>query len=156
LKVLSGDLDMALCFSPKSHSEISSYEIHTGKLVLCAGKSHPLVAKKPSTLLKEIHMHDAIIHKANDLILSCDDHPMFLKYDIKPQFKFFWDSDFTAMELLKTNRYWSMIPDVIVNHEKSLVMLEHPKDWDAPYSIHLIVHKDKPKQFVEAMLKEFD
>lgn len=121
LKVLSGDLDMALCFSPKAHSELMSYEVHSGTLALCAGKNHPLVSKNANQVLKEINQHHAIIHKANDLILSCDDHPMFLEHDIMPKFKFFWDSDLIAIELLKSGRYWSMIPDIIIEKEKSIL-----------------------------------
>jgi DNA-binding transcriptional LysR family regulator len=155
LKVLSGDLDMALCFSPKTHSELMSFEIHSGTLVLCAGRNHPLVSKNANHVLKEINQHHAIIHKENDLILSCDDHPMFLEHDIMPKFKFFWDSDLIAIELLKSGRYWSMIPDIIIEKEKSILPLELPKKWNAPYTINMIVHKDKPKHFVEAMLKAF-
>ncbi|MDA8794030.1 LysR family transcriptional regulator, partial [Bacteriovoracaceae bacterium] len=111
LKVLSGDLDFALSFSPKKHSRLESKIIHRGQLFLCANKKHPLITAKPNKLINEIQNYDSIIHKANELVFSCDNHAMFLQYNIEPKFKYFWDSDFTAIELLKNNKsYWSILP----------------------------------------------
>lgn len=143
-KLLSGDLDIAICFSPKDQTELDSYEIHKGQLVLCAGKKHPLTQKRAKEVIKNLNSYEAIIHKANEFVFSCDDHPMFLKYDIKPTFKLFWDSDLIATQLLKSGKFWSMTPDLIVDSDSSLRGLAAPKDWDAPYSIKILWSKNKP------------
>lgn len=143
-KLLSGDLDIAVCFSPKEQSELDSYEIYKGQLVLCSGKKHPLIQKKAKEVIKNLNNYDAIIHKANEFVFSCDDHPMFFKYDIKPTFKFFWDSDLVAVELLKSGKFWSMVPDIISNSDSNLKNISIPKNWDAPYSIKLLWNKNKP------------
>lgn len=143
-KLLSGDLDIALCFSPKEQSELDSYEIYKGQLVLCSGKKHPLIQKKAKEVINSLNNYDAIIHKANEFVFSCDDHPMFFKYDIKPNFKFFWDSDLVAVELLKSGKFWTMIPDIIPITDTSLKNISSPKGWDAPYSIKILWSKNRP------------
>lgn len=155
-KVLAGDLDLALCFSPKQHREIDSCEVHKGQLILCSGKKHPLLNKRAKAVIELISGHEAIIHKANELVFSCDDHPMFFKHNINPNFKFFWDSDLVAIELLKTGKFWSMIPDIISNSEPNLKKISLPRGWDAPYSVKLLWNRNKPmlSQIIEEIRTE--
>lgn len=155
LKVLSGELDFALCFSPKKHPELESVELGDGQLKLCSSKGHPLVAMPAKKCLKEISQWPGIVHKANEFVFSCDDHPMFLKFGIDPKFRYFWDSDFTAMELMKQNNYWTMMPEIIIENEPSIEALEHPIDWSAPYTIEMVWHKEKSKKLTEKFLTAF-
>lgn len=154
LKVLSGDLDFAICFSPKDHPDISSKAIHSGQLVLCSHSKHPLASLSSKKVLSEINNYEAIIHKPSELVFSCDDHPMFFKYDINPEFKFFWNSDHIAVELMSKSSYWTMIPDIIVKGESKLSKLKHPKDWDAPYKIKIIWHKDKKVRLIDELIEK--
>jgi len=151
LKVLSGDLDFALCFSPRQHADIESKTIHSGQLVLCSNKKHQLSMATSRKVISSLSDYPAIIHKPNELVFSCDDHPMFLKYNINPHFEFFWNSDHIAIELMNKNSYWTMIPDIIVEHEKSLKKFNHPRAWDAPYKIKIIWHKNKKPRLVELL-----
>lgn len=139
LKVLSGDLDFAICFSPKDHEDIESTTLYEGQLLLAANNNHELInSTKP---LNRIFNYPAIIHKANEFVFSCIDHPMFKEFDIKPDIKHYWDSDFTAIEFMKNKKYWTMMPDIIIQTESSLQSFKHPKKWNAPFLIKLIWNK---------------
>lgn len=152
LKILAGDMDFALCFSPKDHDDIESITLHEGNLVLAANKKHPLMYSVK--VLDQICDYPAIIHKANELVFSCIDHPMFQKFNLNPQIKHYWDSDLTAIELLKNKSYWTMLPDIIVNDETSLQQFKHPKAWHAKYTIKLIWNK-KSNHRAANLLKDY-
>ena len=139
LKVLSGELNFAICFSPKEHKDIDSITLFKGELLLATNKNSELLkAKRP---IEKISEYPAIIHKANEYVFSCIDHPMFKKFKITPNIKYFWDSDLTAIELMKNKRYWTLLPDIIVNNEPRLKAIKLPQDWNAPYEVKLIWNK---------------
>jgi len=152
LKILAGDMDFALCFSPKDHEDIESVTLYEGNLVLAANKKHDLM--NSVKVLDKISEYPAIIHKANELVFSCIDHPMFKKFDINPQIKHYWDSDLTAIELMKNKRYWTMLPDIIVNDETSLQQFKLPRAWHAKYTIKLIWNKKSNHRAVK-LLKDY-
>lgn len=139
LKILAGDLDFAICFSPKEHADIESATLLEGELLLAVNKAHPLIKSK--TPLRKVSEFPAIIHKGHEYVFSCIDHPMFKKHNINPSIKHYWDSDLTAIELMKNNKYWTMMPDIIIEQDPNLKELRHPKDWRAPYTVKLIWNK---------------
>lgn len=152
LKILAGDMDFALCFSPKDHDDIDSITLYEGNLVLAANKKHPLMTS--AKVLDEISEYPAIIHKANELVFSCIDHPMFKEFGLTPQIKHYWDSDLTAIELMKNKSYWTMIPDIIVSNETCLQEFKLPKSWQAKYSVKLIWNKKSNHKSIN-LLKDY-
>ncbi len=153
LKVLAGDLDFAICFSPKDHDDIESIILHSGELLLAANKGHELI--NSTTAFKRISHYPAIIHKANEFVFSCTSHPVFEEFNIKPHIKHYWDSDLTAIELMKNKSYWTMMPDIIIQNESSLKSFKLPKKWSAPYVIKLIWNKKSNKKAIKLLKSYF-
>ena len=153
LKVLAGDLDFAICFSPKAHPDINSTELFSGELLLAANKKHPLIEDKNFT--RTISEYPAIIHKANEHIVSCIDHPMFHHFNITPKIAHYWDSDLTAIKLMKNKNYWSLMPDIIVKNENGLSSFKHPREWNANYTVKLIWNKKINSANIDTLKKYF-
>ncbi len=46
-----------------------------------------------------------------------------------------YDSYDVAIELLKFNTFWTLLPDFLAHHHRAVVQPYFPKDWDAEYRI---------------------
>lgn len=144
LKLLAGDLDFAVCFSPKEHPELESTVLLRGELLPAVHKKHPLA--KAAAPVKKLNSFPAVIHKANQFVFSCVDHPMFKKFDIDPDIRCYWDSDLAAATLLQSKKHWSLLPDIVVKSDSSLTPLRVPRGWNAPYTVNLLRRKDANSQ----------
>jgi DNA-binding transcriptional LysR family regulator len=141
--VLSGSTDLALCFSPLRHPDLKQYDLHTGQLKIALRKGHPIF--KDKNPLKKLASYPATIHKASPGVDLCENHPVFEKYDILPKVACLFDNDEVAVKSLLLSDSWALLPDVVIKaYAKTIASLPLPKDWDAPYTISVVIrsHRD--------------
>jgi len=155
--VVSGALDFGLCFSPFAHPDLYQETIHQGQLVIATRSYHPLIKhslndRKACKVLSE---YPAVIHKANPGVDICENHPIFEKFGIDVHSSFLFDSDSCAVEKLTYSDAWSLLPDVVVKyHSKKIKQLSLPLTWNAPYSVSMIMRRDRLKNAVLQKIKE--
>lgn len=139
-QVLSGQLDLALAFSPFTHQDLEETVLLEGEFVLVVGKNHPLAGKKGE--LKKLSHYPAITFRASSGPNICEDHPMFRKFGIHPRHRFFYDNDFIARDLLMKSEGWAFLPEnVYEKFQSQLVRIPLPRDWHAPMRVSLISNK---------------
>ncbi len=140
--VIAGKLDGGLCFSTLMHPDIVDKKIFNGQMLIAVRKNHPVFkAKDP---LKEISKYPATIHKANQGVEICENHPIFDQFNIGLKTNFFFDSDDVAVNKLCSSDGWSLLPDVVINQYKNeLRPLTVPGTWNAPYNVSYIRHRQR-------------
>lgn len=140
-QVLSGQLDLALAFSPFTHEDLDETILRQGEFVLAVRKNHPLSSLKKFDL-SQLSDFPAITFRASSGPNICEDHPMFRKFGIRPKHKYFYDNDFIARELLIKTDGWALLPDnVFEKFQSQLFKIPLPRDWHAPMCVSLISSK---------------
>lgn len=137
--VLSGSLDGGLCFSPLRHPDLKALDLHRGQLQVVVRKGHPILRSSKREQTQFLSNYPATLHKSVAGVDTCEDHPMFQKFGITPKVQSLWDNDAFAIETIKGSDSWSMIPDIVVETNRSAVQaLDLGTHWDAPYSISFL------------------
>ncbi|MBY0370984.1 LysR family transcriptional regulator [bacterium] len=139
-RVLDGQLELGICFSPQSHPRLESRCIAEGQLKVYLRPGHPLLKKKnPWAGLSSL---PAILPKAFGGIDICEKHPVFLKHGIVPSARFAFDHYGVGSALVARTEGWGFFPDWLEKRAGfELRALRLPASWDAPYSIHCLFQK---------------
>lgn len=145
-ELVSGALDLALCFSPFQHPELKQTEIYRGRLVVAVRAGHPLLKLPGRKAIARLSDFPAVIHKGQPGVELCEAHPIFARYGITPQIRLSFDSDACAVERVVSSDSWTMIPDLVAQaFSKQLKTIRHPLDWDASYLVALVFRNDREK-----------
>lgn len=155
--VVSGALDFGLCFSSFKHPELNQEEIYKGQLQVTVRHNHPLTKMKLDSRknCKVLSDYPAALHKARAGIDTCEHHPVFDEFQIEPKPNFLFDSDSCAVEKLIHSDAWALIPDIVVSHySKQIQKLEMPNHWDAPYTVSVVMRRDRMRNIVLLKIKE--
>lgn len=141
-KVLSGDLDAGLCFSPQRFPDLKNTELYRGQMRIALRKGHPILKQPAAKRIHFLAKYPAVIHKAAHGVDVCEDHPMFDKFGIKPDIRAFWDSDEVGAEIIKKTDAWGLFPDLVLE-QLQLQALQNPPGWDAPFHVAFVtrVHR---------------
>ena len=140
-QVLSGQLDLALAFSPFTHQDLDETILMEGEFVLATRKSHPLSTQKKFELSR-LSEFPAVTFRASSGPNICEDHPMFRKFGIRPRHKYFYDNDFIARDLLLKSDGWALLPEnVFKKFQSQLFRVPLPRDWSAPMRVSLICNR---------------
>jgi DNA-binding transcriptional LysR family regulator len=151
--LLSGHLDLALCFSPLRHPDLKIDHLYQGQFRIAVRKGHPILKEKMP--LKRISEYSATVHKSATNIESGENHPVLDKFKIHSKASCYFDNYEIAKQSLITSDSWSLLPDCVIKaYSKNLVALPHPKEWDAPYTISTVVRQHRDSNAVLASLKE--
>jgi DNA-binding transcriptional LysR family regulator len=143
-EVVSGTLDLALCFSPIQHPELNQIHLYRGQLLVAVRNGHPILKVRGKKAISELSNFPAVIHKGQPGVELCEAHPIFARYGILPKIHFSFDSDACAIERVVTSSSWTMIPDIVANaYSKRVKLITHPPDWDAPFFVALVSRKDR-------------
>jgi DNA-binding transcriptional LysR family regulator len=132
--ILSGKSDMALCYNPQPHGELSINVLHSGQLVIAMAKNHPLKAKASSFSLDQLSNYHAALPPSLTGIDSCERHPMFSKFKIHPHTAINYDNYSLAASLVAQSDLWTLIP-LQIAQKNSLWTPPLPKTWQAPFRI---------------------
>ncbi len=134
-KVNSGELDLGFCFSPHTGPNHEQELIHTGELLICCGKKHPFLKEKNAANLSK---YPAIAALSTQGIENCENHPSLQKLNIQQKVINLFDSYEVAIEALKTNTVWTLLPDFIANKYEQEIVTYIPKGWSADYTISAV------------------
>ena len=153
--LMTGQLDVAVAFSPDPHPHLTKEVLYRGELKIVVSKKHPLAGMKFKDWVNLINDYPYTAHKSGKLLERCDSHPMFSKYKIKPRINMLWDSDAVGSKVLQTTESWTLMPDIIADSErKTLVALDLPKDWMAPYELCLLYNKMSRNQVLVNSIRD--
>lgn len=155
-EVITGAVEIGLCFSPIQHPELKQIEVHRGKLIVVVRPGHPLLKMQGQKAISELSKHPAIIHKDRPGVELCEAHPIFARYGIVPKINLSFDSDACAIEKVAMSNAWTMIPDLVARgYSKRVKVISHPFDWDASYFIALVFRTDREQNpAIHAMQQE--
>lgn len=143
-ELVSGTLDLALCFSPFQHPELKQLEIYRGKLVVAVRVRHPLLKSQEKKAILGLSDFPAAIHKGQPGVELCEAHPIFARYKIRPKIRLSFDSDACAVERVASSDSWTMIPDLVAKaFSKQVKVISHPSDWDAAFFVALVFRNDR-------------
>ena len=149
--VVSGALDLGLCFSPFAHPDLQQEVIHRGQLQIAVRGGHPLLNEKGGgkRLLRELDRFPAVIHKSRPGVELCETHPMFDAFGIRPESVFYFDSDDCAIAKVVSSDAWTLVPDLVVAGERQgLKALPLAAGWEAPYTVSVVTRKDRGQNAV--------
>lgn len=145
-ELITGALDLALCFSPFQHPELKQIEVYRGQLVVAVRTGHPLLKAKGKKAVMGLSDFPAVIHKGQPGVELCEAHPIFARYGITPQIRLSFDSDACAIERVVSSDSWTMVPDLVAKaYSKEVKTISHPADWDASYFATLVFRNDREK-----------
>ncbi len=137
-RVNSGEVDLGICFSPQSGPNHEQELLYQGKLVLCFGKKHPFLKDRRA---EDLSRYPSIAALSAQGIDNCEDHPAFQKLGIKPKIVNLFDSYDVAIEALKSNAIWTLIPEFIAYSHRTEIETYIPRGWDADYKISAVWSK---------------
>lgn len=144
--VLSGTLDLGLCFSPLKHPDLEIQALQEGQMLLVVRKDHQVLKdmRHSKRTLARLSDFPAVIHKAAPGVDICEDHPELVRHGIKCQIANYFESDDLAVKTISSSDSWSLLPDIVVRqHRKVLAELPLPRGWNAPYTVSAIVRKSR-------------
>jgi hypothetical protein len=85
----------------------------------------------------------------------CEYHPIYESFGIDPQTRFLFDSDFCAVEKLLRSDAWAMLPDIVIKtYSTKIKTLKFPSSWNAPYTVNIIIRRDRSNNLVLSKLRE--
>lgn len=131
-RVSAGEVDLGICFSPHSGPNYEQEVLHEGKLVLSFGKKHPFLKDKRAEMLSH---YPSVAALAAQGIENCENHPSFQRLRIHPKTINLYDSYDVAIRSLKSNRVWTLLPDILAYRHLNEIETYVPRGWDASYKI---------------------
>lgn len=151
-QVLSGQLDMAVVYSPLEHENIEEKIIQEGKFLITLKKNHPIFEMKSMNRIAHLNELPTITFKASTGPNVCENHPVFAKFGIRPNHRYYYDNDRLAIELVTKTGGWAFMPDHVIEEHSSKLEVLTLKNWDAPMRISLVTNR---KKTFSPVLEEF-
>lgn len=130
-RVNAGEIDLGFCFSPHSGPQHEQECLHQGKLLICFGKKHPFLKDRR---LEDLNRYSCIAAMASQGIENCENHPAFQQLRLQPRITNFFDSYDVALQALKFNTVWTLLPDFVAYADPDVEIFQ-PRGWDATYDI---------------------
>lgn len=161
-KVVTGELDLGLCFSPRSHPKIASKQVVHGKLLIAARHGHPIFKQKMSQRVKALSSFPSAAPKASHGIENCESHPILEKLGIQSPVTLIFDSYEVAVNHLLETDCWTLLPDwEIKKAGPRRIMQVLESQPSAPIEISFIWSKDRPlgrgsKKIMEEAIHSFN
>ena len=149
-EVLTGRLDMGICFSPLKHPNLHDTQIHTGELLVVVGKKNPILKKSQKEQLQFLAEQPAVFHKSASGVDICETHPIFDRMGFQPKIDQTFDSDAIAVQSLMYSNRWSFVPDLVYQaHKNDLEVIKLSKNLGpATYNISVISHSARTTDVV--------
>lgn len=143
-QVLSGEIDLGVCFNPLVHPDLSHKKLFEGRLVIAMRKDHPVLKKKESDRISTVSSFSCALPKSFQGIEVCERHPVFEKFKIKTHPVFLYDAYRVAIEVLAQSDLWSLVPDFVVEEHKSrITALKTPSGWEASYFVSAVFSNNR-------------
>ena len=150
--VNSGEVDLGICFCPHMGPNHEQEIIHQGKLVFSFGKEHPFLQDRK---VKDLETYPSIAAQAAEGIVNCENHPAYKKLKIQPKIVTLYDSYDVAIQALKSNKVWALMPDFLAYIHRAEVESFMPTGWDFDYTIVAIWPKNRQRnQVIDYVITE--
>jgi DNA-binding transcriptional LysR family regulator len=155
-RVITGELDLGVCFSPQSHPGFETHIINQGQLVIAARKEHPIFKLRPPLRKAQLGRFPMAAPKAYQGIDNCETHPLFTTLGLRPQLQFVFDSYEVGSQYLALSNSFALIPDWVLRWPDSVLQKVLPDQPAAPVTIAAIWPKNRPpvmamQRLIEAM-----
>lgn len=149
-EIVSGRIDLALCFSPQTHPDLKELRISEGELQVVVRKNHPILKKSKKDQLRFLAEGKAVVHKSSQGVESCESHPIFEKMGFQPKIELYFDSDDVAIQKVIQSDSWSFVPDVVVEaYDRQLEVVSLPKEFGkASYHISALIRRERSNEKV--------
>jgi len=153
-QVLAGEVDIGFCYSPQAHSRLDRRIMVEGVLSIAVRHGHPILKVREADRSKRLSEYPGAAPKSFQGIENCEDHPIYQKLGIKPEFRFVYDNYDLAINYLQTSLGWALIPDWIMRTSQfKCVFSRQPP---APYNISIVSRAgQKWSEVMETLLTEF-
>lgn len=143
--VINGLLDCAIVYSPLKHENISETVLQETKFKIALKKNHPIFDLPIKERVDYLNTLAAIGFNASVGDNMCQSHPIFDKYGIRPIYKYFYDIDEVALQLVQRTNGWIFTSQNILDRNKSIRELDLGEDWNVPMNISLIRNRLRAK-----------
>lgn len=143
--VINGLLDCAIVYSPLKHENISETVLQETKFKIALKKNHPIFDLPIKERVDYLNTLAAIGFNASVGDNMCQSHPIFDKYGIRPIYKYFYDIDEVALQLVQKTNGWIFTSQNILDRNKSIRELDLGEDWNVPMNISLIRNRLRAK-----------
>lgn len=134
-RVSAGEVDLGFCFSPQSSPQHDEELLHQGNMVMCFGKRHPFLKHRRIEQLSDV---PSFMPVESQGIESCGNLPAFRRLGITVKVSNYFDSFEVAASALKLNTCWALLPDFIVQANRSELEAYVPRGWDARYKVSAV------------------
>ncbi len=142
--VLTGEMDLGICFNPLVHPDLSHKKLFEGNLVFAFRKNHPILKIKEADRYSALSNFPCALPKSFQGIEVCERHPIFERFEIKTNPIFLYDAYHVAIEKIKKSDAWSLVPDFVVQQNKSHVSaLKTLENWEATYFVSAIFSNNR-------------
>ncbi|MCK6598158.1 MAG: LysR family transcriptional regulator [Bdellovibrionaceae bacterium] len=149
-KVDSGELDLGVCFSPHSSPLHEQEDIFQGKLLLAFGKQHLFLKSKN---INHLQHYQAAVALGAQGIENCESNPIFKKFSLNPKVGMYFDTYDVAVEALKSQNFWALLPDFLCYKHQNFIETYTPKNWSLEYRITAIWPRHKIRTpFLDLMI----
>jgi DNA-binding transcriptional LysR family regulator len=147
-EVISGRLDLAVCFSPMTHSSLKEIKLLEGELVVVVRKNHPILRRPAGDRLRFLAEGSAVIHKSNQGAESCESHPIFEAMGFQPKIEMYFDDDETAIRRVISSESWTFVPDIVAKeYAKDVKVIRLPaKFGKATYHVSAIARRERANE----------
>ncbi len=138
-RVLDGEVDLGVCFSPVEHPDVAIEKLTAGHLRLVTHRKHPLAKASASKVVQALAAFPCTMPKPLAGVEVCEVHPVLSSHGIQAAAQVRYDSFEAAAALLEDERTWSLVPELMVSFmAPQMVKLACPPTWNAPYSLCLV------------------
>lgn len=143
--VINEKLDCALVYSPIKHEKLKEVILTKTNFFIALKKTHPIFKVPKKDRIKLLNSLPAIGFNASVGDNMCLRHPIFDKFGINPNYKYFYDIDEVAVQLINGTNGWIFTSEKIIKANPSVKRLLIDKNWNAPMNISLIWNRDRPR-----------
>jgi DNA-binding transcriptional LysR family regulator len=143
-QVAAGEIDLGLCYNPRSHANIAKETLCTGHMVICTRRDHPLLA------LPEDDRLDLLLDfpVAAPRVLPGIETPAGSLFDdavaIRGEIDLVYDSYDVAALFLERTDAWTVLPDWVHRDRVSCLAQLVPARPGEEYEIAVIWPKSRP------------
>ncbi len=158
-RVLDGEADLALCFSPLDHPSLVRNVVHRGVLRIVVRRGHPVLKSAKSKQLGKLSEFPAVAARALPGVEVCETHPVLEKHGITtPRVVGRFDSNAVGLRLVAESDAWALLPGwVVARMSEVVVPLDATSRWDAPYVISVLRLKEgRHSAVVEELIKDVE
>jgi DNA-binding transcriptional LysR family regulator len=128
-KVISGEIELGICFGLQAHPLIESSHLARKKLLIAVSRDHS--SRKGNSKVDWVQYLNSIPASLPHGLLGFghgESHPFFERHRIKPNVSLLYDNYQVAVEFISTKPAWALLPDWICDRHLRTIYQVRPKE----------------------------